>query len=73
MSKRKSAGKILKDRQSMYMQGVSHRRWGLPKYHSDHKHQADYDDGYYGRLFNKTGKRSIFERIRRAAFELFGV
>lgn len=72
MSTHSHAKRVAGERERMYLQGVSHRRFGLAKYYSSHPYQDDYNDGWHGRRFNRPGRRSITDRIRRAFYELFG-
>ena len=46
-----SAQKVLAERQKLYHQGKTHRRFGTKPFYDHHKHYSDYMDGFHGRPF----------------------
>jgi hypothetical protein len=45
--------KQLAERKKLYHQGVTHRRFHLTPYYSNHKYYEDYMDGFHARPFRQ--------------------
>lgn len=68
-----SAKKVIAERQRLYHQGKTHRRFGIKPFYDTHKHYSDYMDGFHGRPFRKKPVKPPFmAKIFLSIAALFG-